>query len=244
MTAATLEAPITITAAAPPDSAARRRWLGYSAVVAATVLNLLDSTVVSVGAPAIQADLGGSYASLQWMSAGYTLALAVLLLVGGRLGDMVGRKRMLLAGVAGFTVTSLLCAAAVTPEMLVGSRVLQGAFGAMMLPQGFGLIRDLFPPAEMGKAFAIFGPLMGLGAVLGPIVGGTLLDANVFGTGWRMLFLVNLPVGIAALVLAARHLPSVAPSAAGSRLDLPAVAYAGIGMFLLIFPLVQGNELG
>jgi MFS family permease len=151
---------------------------------------------------------------------------------------------MLMVGVTGFTVMSLLCALSVSPEMLVASRVLQGAFGAMLLPQGFGLIRDLFPAAEMGKAFAIFGPLMGFGAVLGPIVGGTLLDANVFGTGWRMLFLVNLPVGVAALALAARHLPSIAPSAPGARLDVPAVLYAGTGLLLLIFPLVQGHELG
>ena len=173
----------------------RHRWLAFSAVLAASVMELMDSTIVDVAAPAIRDDLGGSYADLQWMGAAYTLALAVLLLTGGRLGDMVGRKRMLLIGIGGFTVASLACAGAQSPELLIGSRVLQGVFGAMMLPQGFGLIRELFPPAEMGKVWGCFGPVMGLSAVLGPIVGGTLVDVDLAGAGWRSIFFVNLPIG-------------------------------------------------
>jgi EmrB/QacA subfamily drug resistance transporter len=221
----------------------RRRWLAYSAVLVASVMDLLDSTVMGVAAPAIRADLGGSSATLQWMAAGYTLALAVLLLAGGRLGDLLGRKRALLVGVGGFTFASLLCALAVSPEMLIGSRVLQGAFAAVMLPQGFGLARDLFTQDEMTKAWGVFGPIMGLSAVVGPIVGGTLLDADLLGTGWRSIFLVNVPLGIASFAIAARFLPTSARSAE-SKLDVPGLLLAGAGVFALVFPLVQGRELG
>ncbi len=222
----------------------RWRRLAFSAVLASSVMDLLDSTVINTAAPAIRADLGGSYAALQWMAAGYTMALAVTLLVGGRLGDMFGRKPMMLAGVAGFTVASTACALAVSPEMLIVSRVLQGAFGAVMLPQGFGIIRDLFPPAEMKKAWAAFGPVMGLSAVLGPVLGGVLIDADLLGTGWRMIFLVNVPIGVFALVVGGRFVPAVAPSVRSARLDPPGVALAAAGTFMLIFPLVQGRELG
>ncbi|WP_433177973.1 DHA2 family efflux MFS transporter permease subunit [Actinoallomurus sp. CA-150999] len=222
----------------------RWRWLAFSAVLASSVMDLLDSTVINTAAPAIRASLGGSYATLQWMAAGYTMALAVMLLIGGRLGDMFGRKRMLLIGVGGFTVASVACATAGSPTMLIVSRVLQGAFGAVMLPQGFGLIRDLFPAEEMKKAWTAFGPVMGLSAVLGPITGGTLIHADLFGTGWRMIFLVNVPIGAFALAVAAKFLPATPPAVRSARLDLPGVALAASGTFMLIFPLVQGRELG
>lgn len=241
-------APTSAPAPAPVETAPtapyRWRWLAYSAVLASTVMELLDSTIVGVAAPAIRADLGGSYASLQWMSAGYTLTLAVMLLIGGRLGDLFGRKRMLLIGVTGFTVASLACGLALSPEMLIASRVLQAAFSAVMVPQGFGLIRDLFPPGEMAKAWAVFGPIMGLSAVIGPIVGGTLVDADLFGTGWRSIFLVNLPVGVFTLFVASRFLPATPATARSSRLDLPGTMLAATGTFLLIYPLVQGREQG
>lgn len=221
-----------------------KRWFAFAAVMTAAVMDLLDSTVMNVAAPAIRGDLGGSYASLQWMAAGYTMALAVLLLVGGRLGDLVGRKRALLIGVAGFTVTSLLCGLAVSPEMLIASRVIQGAFAAVMLPQGFGLVRDLFEPDERTKAFGFFGPIMGLAAVLGPIVGGTVLDANLLGTGWRAIFLINLPIGLFTFVIAARHLPNTQPAGRRVSLDVPGLLIASAGLVALVYPLVQGHELG
>ncbi|WP_308250732.1 MFS transporter [Nonomuraea rhizosphaerae] len=237
---AVLEAPATIS----PSIGVRRPWLGLSAVLGATLMNLLDSTVVSVGGPAIQADLGGGAAALQWIAAGYTLALAVGLLTGGRLGDMFGRRRMLLLGTAGFVITSLACALAPTPEILIVARALQGLTGAVMIPQGFGLIRDLFPPAEQGKAFGAFGPVIGLATILGPVVAGLLVDADVLGTGWRMIFLINLPLGLYALIVGARTLPSAPARTRSTRLDLPGSLLAGAGMLLMIYPLVQGRELG
>ncbi len=199
--------------AAAPRTASR--VLGFGAVLAMSVMELLDSTVVSVAAPTIRADLGGSYALMQWLSVGYTLAMAALLLVGGRLGDVVGRRRMMLIGVTGFTVASLVCAIAWSPESLLGGRLLQGAFAALMIPQAFGLIRDMFPPADVPKALAALGPVMGIGALLGPVVGGLLVEADLFGTGWRAIFLINVPIGIAAFAVARRHIPAVAPSAPG-----------------------------
>jgi EmrB/QacA subfamily drug resistance transporter len=207
-------------------------------------MDLLDSTVASVAAPAIRDDLGGSYSLLQWIGAAYTLAMAVTLLVGGRLGDMFGRKRVLLIGMAGFTGASLLCALAPSPGILIGCRALQGALGAVMLPQGWGLIRDLFGDEGTPKAFGVFGPVMGLSAVAGPVLGGALIDADVAGSGWRLIFAINVPIGIAALVVGSRLLPESAPVAKGARLDLAGVGLASTAAFLLIYPLVQGRELG
>jgi len=219
------------------------RLLGLAAVISACVMDLLDSTVVQLAAPSIRAELGGSEASLQWMTAGYTMAMAVALLVGGRLGDMFGRRRVLLLGIAGFTAASLLCALAWSPESLIGARVLQGVFGATMLPQTFGLLRELFPPEEMAKVWGVFGPVMGLSALLGPILSGVIIDADVLGTGWRAIFLLNLPVGLFALIAGARFLPKAAATLRRGRLDLGGVVFAAVGIFLLVFPLVQGREL-
>src|SRR5919198_5311634 len=222
----------------------RWRWLAFAAALAAALMDLMDSTIASVAAPFIRKDLGGSYADLQWISAAYTLAMAVMLLTGGRLGDMFGRKRMLLIGAFGFTVASIACAAAPSTEALIAARALQGGLGAIMVPQVFGLIRALFPPQEMGKAFGILGPACGLAAILGPVVSGLLIDADLFGSGWRMIFLVNVPVGAFVLVAGAKFLPSVAPSSTSRRLDLASVGLAAGGAFMLVYPLVQGRELG
>jgi EmrB/QacA subfamily drug resistance transporter len=224
-------------------SSHRWRWLAFAAALAATLMDLLDSTIATVAAPAIRDDLGGSYADLQWISAAYTLAMAVMLLTGGRLGDMFGRKRMLLIGAAGFTLASIACAVAPSAEALIASRAIQGGVGAVMVPQVFGLIRDLFKPQEIGKAFAILGPACGLAAILGPVVSGLLIDADLFSTGWRMIFLVNVPVGAFVLLVGAKHLPDVAPTADAKRFDLAGVGIAVIGAFMLVYPLVQGREL-
>ncbi len=130
--------------------APKARWIAFSAALAATMMDLLDSTIAGVAGPAIRADLGGSYASLQWIAAAYTIAMAIGLLTGGRLGDMFGRKRVLLIAAGGFTIASLACAVAPSIEFLIASRVIQGAVGAAMVPQVFGMIRELFAPDEMG----------------------------------------------------------------------------------------------
>ena len=229
----------------------RWRWIAFGTVITAAVMDLLDSTIAQVAAPTIRHQLGGSYAVIEWVTASYTLAMAVGLLTGGRLGDLFGRRRVLLIGMAGFVAASAACAAAANPGELIAARAAQGALGAIMLPQVFGLIRDLFEAHEMGKAFGVYGPVMGLSAMLGPIASGGLISLNVFGTGWRMIFLVNVPIGLLALVTGARLLPAgAAAGGAGARngqrrrLDLPGAALAGTAMFLLVYPLAQGHELG
>ena len=219
------------------------RWLAFAAAIAAAAMDLLDSTIAQVAAPSINRDLGGSYAVIQWITAAYGLAMAVGLLTGGRLGDLYGRKRVLLAGLGGFLVASVACALSTAPAELIAARVVQGAAGAMMVPQVFGLMRDLFAPEEMGKAFGVYGPVMGLSAMLGPIVAGGLIGLNILDTGWRMIFLVNLPIGAVALVIGAKLLPSVAPQGGKAGLDLPGTALAGVGVFMLTFALVEGHEL-
>jgi MFS family permease len=238
------------------------RWLAFAVVIAAAVMDLLDSTITQVAAPAIRRELGGSYAVIEWVTAAYALAMAAGLLTGGRLGDVFGRRRMLLIGMAGFVAASALCAAAGSAGELIAARAAQGALGAIMLPQVFGLIRDLFEAHEMGRAFGVYGPVMGLSAMLGPIASGGLIGADVFGTGWRMIFLVNVPVGLVALVLGARLLPvgaaaTGAASAGGlggglgagrgawrGQLDLAGAVLAAVAMFGLVFPLAQGHALG
>jgi MFS family permease len=149
-------------AAGNTRSGDRTIWLGFIVVVAASVMDLLDSTLAQTAAPAIRASLGGSYPDLEWISAAYTLAMSVTLLLGSRPGDVFGRRRVLLYGMAGFIVASALCSVAPSPTALVMGRALQGALAALMVPQGFGLIREMFGDAGQQKAFGIFGPIMGL----------------------------------------------------------------------------------
>ncbi|MEV6367589.1 MFS transporter [Micromonospora musae] len=221
----------------------RWRWLALAVILAAEVMDLLDALVTNLAGPAIRADLGGSASLIQWLGAGYTLAMAIGLITGGRLGDLYGRRRMFLIGVLGFTVASALCAVSVAPGMLVASRVAQGLFGALLLPQGLGIIKEVFPPRELAAAFGAFGPVMGISSVGGPILAGWLVDADLWGTGWRAIFLINLPLGLLAALGALRFLPESRP-AHGSRLDLPGVGLVALGAVLLVYPLVQGREQG
>jgi EmrB/QacA subfamily drug resistance transporter len=220
----------------------RWRWVALFVILAVEVMDLLDSLVTTIAGPVIRAELGGSLSLIQWLGAVYTLSMAIGLLTGGRLGDIYGRRRMFIIGAAGFTLASLLCALAWSPGVLIGARAVQGLFGALMLPQGLGMIKQMFSPSEQAKAFGAFGPVMGLGAVGGPILAGWLVDADYFGTGWRMIFLINLPLGIFAVVGAFKFLPEFR-SERTPRLDLAGVVLAGLGAFLLLFPLVQGREL-
>jgi EmrB/QacA subfamily drug resistance transporter len=224
----------------PPKHA----WTGFAVVLAAMIMNLLDSTIVNVAAPSIQRDLGMSSSALEWIAAAYTLAIAVGLMAGGRLGDMFGRKRMLMIGLTGFVVASAACAFAWSPGSLIAARVVQGLSAAMLTPQAFGLIRDLFPPERMTKAFAALGPVIGLSTVAGPIVAGLLIKADLLGTDWRALFLINLPLGAFALVVGGRVLPA-RPAAHGKvRLDGLGTVLLAAASFLLVFPLVDGRTLG
>ncbi|WP_346012080.1 MFS transporter [Streptomyces sp. SID3343] len=241
--------PAQATTLAEPQArpAYRLRWIGLAVVMGADIMDLLDATIVNVAGPGIRDSLGGSTAHLQWFSAAYTLVLAMFLIAGARLGDIFGRRRMFLGGVAAFTVASALCALAQSPEMLIGARGFQGLTAAMMVPQAFGLIRDMFDERDMGMALAVFGPAMGLSAVLGPILGGILLDADLFGLGWRSVFLVNVPLGVFAFFAGSAVVPRPTAEQAAARkprLDLIGTLLVTAAMVLLVYPLVQGREEG
>src|SRR4051794_21171985 len=195
------------------------RWMVMAVVIVADVMDLLDATIANLAGPSIRRDLGGSQSTLQWVLAAYTLAFAVGLVVSARAGDLVGRRRMFITGMAGFTLASLLCGLAPDPELLIGFRVLQGLFGAVMIPQGLAMVKQSFHPDDLQKAFIPFGPIMGLAAVLGPILAGVLLDADLFGTGWRMIFLINVPVGLVGTALSVGYLPDI-PRDRSIRLDV------------------------
>ena len=237
-----LDRPVSL--AAPRVATRERTWSAFAVVLAAMILNILDSTIVNVAAPSIQRDLSMTATQLEWIAAGYTLALSVGLMTGGRLGDMFGRKRLLLAGLAGFVAASAACAFAWSPDALIAARALQGLSAALLVPQGFGLIRDIFPPAQMGKAFAALGPVIGLSTVAGPVVAGLLIKANLLGSDWRALFLINLPIGGAALIAGARVLPSKTVRREGLRLDLVGTVLMAVVSVLVVLPLVEGRTLG
>lgn len=219
------------------------RWPALFVVLAAEVMDMLDALITTIAGPTIVRDLGGGETLIQWLTAGYTLAMASGLLIGGRLGDIYGRKRVFLLGMVGFTAMSLACSLAQSPGMLIGFRVLQGLLGAIMLPQGLGMIKEMFPPDEMTKAFGAFGPVMGLSAVGGPILAGWLVDADFFGWAWRTIFAINVPIGVVALLAGLRILPASRPDRS-LHIELTSAAIASGSMFLLIYPLIQGRESG
>ncbi len=228
-----------------PEQDARdpRRWAVLAIVLVAEVMDLIDGTIVNVAAPSIHRDLGGSTATLQWFGAAYTLDFAVLLITGARLGDLIDRRRLFGIGVAGFTLASVGCAAAPSPAFLIAMRVIQGGFGALLIPQGFGMIKAVFADDEVQKAFAAFGPVIGVAAVISPILGGALTSGDLFGLGWRDVFLVNVPLGIAGLLGCMRILPRT-NRAEGTRLDPGGAVIMSLAALALVYPLVQGRELG
>lgn len=227
----------------PVTTPDRRRWFALAIVMTAAFMDLVDVTIVNIAIPSIQRDAGATVSQIQWITAGYALAFAAGLITGGRLGDIYGRKRLFLIGIAGFTLASALCGFAANPEMLVASRILQGGMAAMMVPQVLSIVHATFPAEERGKVFGLFGMIVGLGAVSGPLLGALLTEWNLFGLEWRPIFLINLPVGIAGLLLGRRFISeSKAPRAL--KLDLVGVVLVTLGLLMLIYPLTRGRELG
>jgi EmrB/QacA subfamily drug resistance transporter len=231
-----------VTEVASDDRHDRRRWIALAIVMTAAFMDLVDVTIVNIAIPSIERDLGASFGAIQWITAGYALAFAAGLITGGRLGDIYGRKRLFLIGITGFTLASALCGFAANEEMLVASRLLQGSAAAMMVPQVLAIVHVTFPAHERGKVFGLFGAVVGLGAVSGPLLGALLTQWNLFGLEWRPIFLINLPVGIAGLILGRKYiLESRAPKAL--KLDLVGVVLVTLALLMLIYPLTRGREL-
>jgi EmrB/QacA subfamily drug resistance transporter len=230
-------------AAGPAARVSRRTWLATAVMLVAVFMELMDVTMANVAVPSIRKDLGASDGQVQWVVAGYSLAFAVALMTGGRLGDIWGRKRVFMSGLAAFIMTSLLSGAAPDPAVLITSRVLQGLSAAVMLPQVLASITVWFPGRQREAAFGLFGAVTGMGGVVSPLIGGGLINADVASLGWRPIFLINIPIGLAALAAARTWVhESTAPSA--PTLDLGGALIGALGVFLLAFPVIQGRSAG
>lgn len=217
-----------------------RRWAALAILLMAAFMNLIDLSIVNVALPSMQHNMGATSAQIEWVAAVYVLAFALGLLPFGRLGDRIGRKRMFLIGVSGFTLFSLLCGLAPTMNTLIAARLLQGLAGAMMIPQVLALAQVMFPPHERAVAFSLFGLSAGLASVAGPLTGGVLINADVLGLDWRPIFLVNLPIGFVAVLAASLVVPAT-PTHPELKNDWGGMVIAGLSVFLLVFPLIEGH---
>lgn len=220
----------------------KRRTIALVIVALAFVMDLLDSTIVNIAIPSIRSNLLASYSAIQWIVAGYSLAFALLLVTGGRMGDVFGYKKLFMIGISGFTIASLLSGVSQNSGMLITARVLQGSMAALMVPQVMSLMQVMYKPSERGGINGLFGGLGGLAATLGPIVGGLLIKANLFNLDWRPIFLINVPIGLFGLGAAIKYLPN-GKSSHPLKLDFTGTIIVMVALLLLIFPLIQGREL-
>jgi EmrB/QacA subfamily drug resistance transporter len=226
-------------AQAPVDP---RRWWALGAVLTGAFMILLDGTIINVAVPVIKTDLSASYAGIEWVISGYVLAYGLLLIPAGRVGDRFGHRAVLLAGMAGFVIMSSLCATAHSPTQLVVYRVLQGAMAGVLNPQVLAVIQLGFPDQERGRAYGIYGAVSGIGVALGPVLGGALIQANIDGSSWRPIFLINVPVGIVAIGMTLR-LVKETRGRAGS-LDPLGILLICAAVLLVSVPLIQGQADG
>lgn len=216
----------------------RQKNLALVALIVAVVLEIVDLTIVNTALPAIKADFGANAEAAQWIVAGYALSFALLLMTGGRLGDSYGYRRVFLLGVAGFTLSSVACGLAGNAEQLVAARLVQGATGAMMAPQFMALLQVLFDPLERVSKLALFGLVGGLASIAGPILGGILIKANLFDLGWRLVFLINLPIGLFAILSGLKFLPETR-SSHPSGFDVPGMLLFGGAVLGFLWPLTR-----
>jgi EmrB/QacA subfamily drug resistance transporter len=243
----------------PPKVALAAR-IALVVLLVAELMDILDQSVVLTALPAIQGSTGAGPAAVQWLTAGYSLTVAVGLITGGRLGDLHGRRRILLVGTIVFTVASLLCGLATGPGVLIAARVLQGAGVALMIPQVLATLHVTFNGENRSKAFGLYGAVLSLANVLGPVLGGLLTEADLLGLSWRPIFLINVPVGLAVIILGRRFIPestahrhahkTVHKAAQKTRhkaahktdrLDLSGMALSALAIVLILFPLTEGR---
>lgn len=246
-------ATVTTSASTPPGSdrtalehaSAATRGTSRPGLILALVLvgqfmALLDVAVVNVAAPSIETELGSSGAALQLVVSGYTIAYAVLLITGARLGERLGFTRVFMGGLAVFTAASLACALAPTTGSLIAFRIVQGAGSALMVPQVISLIQRTFTGAARVKALGAYTATLSSGMVVGQVLGGVLVSADVLGTGWRSVFAINVPIGVVLLVAGYRLLPRFAGTP--RQLDVPGLLTLSAAVFLLVVPLVMGHQ--
>lgn len=235
---------------APAPVVSRSAWQALIVLMAGMAMALLDTTIVNVALPSIRTSLDASEATLSWIISGYALAFGLALIPAGRIGDRVGHKWVFFTGLALFTVASLACGLAQNDLQLIIARVVQGLAGGIFVPAVTAVIQLMFPPASRGKAFAIMGSVIGVSTALGPIVGGLIIEAFGADEGWRLVFWVNLPIGVLALIAATILLPagtgtgSVPGAPAAARIDGFGLLLLSAGLVALLVPLIEGQDLG
>ena len=214
----------------------RNPWIALWALCLGFFMILLDMTIVAVANPAIMTALHTDVNSVVWVTSAYLLAYAAPLLITGRLGDRFGPRNVYLVGLSIFTLASLWCGLSGSVDMLIGARAVQGLGAALMTPQTMAVITRIFPPERRGAAMGAWGAVAGVASLVGPILGGVLVD----GLGWEWIFFVNVPVGILAFVLALRFGPELETH--GHQFDIPGVVLSALGMFLLVFGIQEGSS--
>ncbi|PND33166.1 MFS transporter [Achromobacter pulmonis] len=219
------------------------RWFALAALLSANFLIILDLFIVNVSLPSLQTRLGASFSQVHLVIVAYDAALAVLLVIGARLGDLYGRRRIFLWGMGLFTASSLICGLAPGPGILIGARVVQGAAAALLMPQVLASIRVMFDGASRARAFGAMGAVQGVAATISQLAGGFLIEQDYAGLGWRTIFLINLPIGLAAM-LAARLCIRETRAPVSNRLDVAGALLAALGLFLLLVPIMLGHEHG
>ncbi|GAA2722836.1 MULTISPECIES: MFS transporter [Streptomyces] len=210
-------------------------------LLVAELMDILDQSVVLTILPAVQDSTGAEPAAVQWLTAGYSLTVAVGLITGGRLGDIHGRRKILLIGTLVFTLASLLCGIATGPGVLIAARVVQGAGVAVMIPQVLATLHVTFDGENRSRAFGLYGAVLSLANVLGPVLGGVITEADLIGLGWRPIFLINVPVGLAVILLGRRFVPESTAQQA-DRLDLTGMLLSALAVVLIVFPLTEGRS--
>ncbi|MEV6096758.1 MFS transporter [Nocardia sp. NPDC051981] len=238
---------MTLTTPAPPENSQviphPRRWAAAVVMMVAALMDLLDVTIVNVALPSIGTDLHAAGDQLQWLVSAYLLGFAASLIVAGHLGDRYGRKLLFLCGTTAFGLASLACGLAQSPGQLIGARALEGVAAALIVPQVLGSFRTLFEGKERGAVFGMYGAIAGFASAIGLLLGGVLTDADLFGWGWRAIFLVNVPVAVAVVALGALLIPGTGDRGA-ARPDLLGTLVLAGGLVAVVYPLVQGEANG
>ncbi len=220
-----------------------RRWLAAIVMIVGALMDMIDVTIVNVALPTIRRDLHASATQLEWVVSGYMLAFAAALIIAGNLGDLLGRKRIFLFGAGLFGLASLGAGLAGSGAELIAARVVQGAAAAAMAPQVLATFRAIFTGPERGKAFSIYGAMLGFASAVGLVLGGVLTEANLFGWGWRSVFFVNVPVSACALIAGLRFVPETKDPAA-RRPDVPGAILLAGSLVAIVYPLLEGRQLG
>jgi EmrB/QacA subfamily drug resistance transporter len=220
-----------------------RRWLAAIVMIVGALMDMIDVTIVNVTLPTIRRDLHASATQLEWVVSGYMLAFAAALIIAGNLGDRFGRKRVFLFGVAVFGLASLAAGISGSGAELITARVVQGTAAAAMTPQVLATFRAIFTGSERGKAFGIYGAMLGFASAVGLLLGGVLTDANLFGWSWRSVFFVNVPVAVAALIAGLRYVPETRDPGA-RRPDVPGAVLLAGSLVAVVYALLEGRQLG